>query len=113
MATKAQLTEQDEAQDRIRLVLDDGDQVWTIVRHVSQSGMSRSISTIIINDCGEPWDISPMVAKATGRRYDHKNGGVVVKGCGMDMGSELVYTLSASLFGWENQGAYNLIQRWL
>ena len=113
MTTKAQIAEREDAIRELNDLLDDGDMVWTILRHVSKSGMSRSISTIIIDCDGEPFDASYMVARATGRKIDPKNHGVKVQGCGMDMGFELVYTLACVMFGHVDLGGYKLNQRWL
>lgn len=75
-----------------------GDTLHTILKHVSRSGLSRTIAVVSIGEDGEPLDISYFAASATGRRYDDKHGGVVVQGGGMDMGFELVYTLSRTLW---------------
>jgi hypothetical protein len=82
--------EQSAARDRLRETFKPGDTVHTVLRHVSRSGMSRSISVI---DKGHN-DISYLVARALDMRIDQNNGGVKVTGCGMDMGFHLVYNLS-------------------
>lgn len=87
-----------EAQEFLRAIIAPGDTIYTILRHVSRSGMSRSISCMIIDKDGEPVDVSGFVARAIGERFDRDNGGVKVGGCGMDMGFHLVYTLSYTLF---------------
>jgi len=87
-----QATEQAQAIERLRSELKPRDKVYTKVEHVSASGMSRSIRLYLIQD-NQPWDISGMVA-----RFDQRNGGVVIGGCGMDMGFALVYDLSSALF---------------
>lgn len=91
--TKAKKAEMEEARERLRGWLKPGDTVRTISRHTSRSGMSRSISPIID---GEDW--SGMVARAIGAKFDERNGGVIMGGCGMDMGFALVYSLSRSLW---------------
>lgn len=97
MTTKAQLAEQAEAIERLRAELKPGDTLRTILRHVSASGMSRSISVVKVSD-GETWDLSYLVAHALGRRIDQRHDGVICGGCGMDMGFEVVYALSRALF---------------
>ena len=102
-----------------------GDTVNTIVRHVSRSGMSRSISCIIAID-GSPVDISYHVSTVVGEPIDKNHGGVKIGGCGMDMGFQLVYLLGSYL--WPNgtpqphgqrngkpdsNGGYALKQRWI
>jgi hypothetical protein len=58
--------------------------IQTILRHVSQSGMSRDIS-VIINGENMDWQVS----KVTGNPRS-KHIGVKVGGCGMDMGFALI-----------------------
>ena len=86
--------------------------VYTILRHVSPSGMSRVIACVIILD-DKPCDISYQVADILDWKLDDKHCGVKVSGCGMDMGFHLVYQLSAELYGYKEQGAYKLKQYWL
>ena len=72
--------------------------IFTIVKHVSSSGMSRDIGVYIVN-AGKIQDISFYISNILGWKRS-KNGGVRVSGCGMDMGFHLVYTLGAIL--WPN-----------
>lgn len=95
--TKAQLAERADAQDRLRALLAPGDTVYTVLRHVSASGMTRHIGAVIMVD-GAPMDMSGLVARAIGERFHPRNGGVVMGGCGMDMGFHLVYVLSRVLY---------------
>lgn len=95
--TKAQQEVEQKARERLREVCKPGDTLHTILRHVSRSGMSRSISVVISGE-DEPWDVSYLVARALGRKIDQTNGGVKVSGCGMDMGFALVYELSYALY---------------
>lgn len=74
-----------------------GDTIFTILRHVSASGMSRSISLIKVRN-GETWDITYFAACVLGDNIDQKRGGIKIGGCGMDMGFALVYNLSRVLF---------------
>lgn len=97
MSTK---TEQAEAINQLREILNPGDTVHTVLRHVSSSGMTRHISVVIVRD-GEPVDISWSVARAMGwtlAETRSTNRGVKVGGCGMDMGFHLVYSLSRTLY---------------
>ncbi len=86
-----------------------GDTLYTILRHVSRSGMMRYISVITFQN-GEPLHLDYCVAVVTGSGlapgYDP---GVKRTGCGMDMGFDIVYSLSYRLFG----DGYALKQRWL
>ena len=88
--------ERQEYLEKLREILKPGDVVYTTVKHVSRSGMSRSIDVHIIRG-NEPRWLSYWVAKALGRGFDDKRECVKSSGCGMDMGFELVYALSSAL----------------
>ena len=64
------------------------DTIYTVIRHVSTSGMQREISVKMI-DAGRIIHLDYLVSTATGRKLG-KHGGIVMKGCGMDMGFALV-----------------------
>lgn len=98
--------------------------VYTIVRSVARSGMSREISVVIplikkgdISGGECPARVQQFVhpsytiAALLGRTYSEKNGhnAVVCKGCGMDMGFDLVYNLSSVLYG----DGYKIRQEWI
>jgi len=95
--TKAQTQERNEAIAQLRAMLPPGSTVHTVLRHVSRSGMSRSVSLVIAED-GQPWDISYLAARALGDRMDPNHGGIKMGGAGMDMGFALVYNLSTVLY---------------
>jgi hypothetical protein len=100
MPTKAETirAEQAEALDELRAALPPGSTVSTIVRHVTSSGMSRSISPVICSD-GRPWDLTYLAVRAgAGSGFDQRNGGVRMGGCGMDMGFALVYELARKMY---------------
>ncbi len=86
-----------EAIMRMRETLKPGDTVYTVLRHVSRSGMSRAIDLYKLSD-GEPQWLSRLAARATGDTFDEKRECIRVGGCGMDMGFHLVYGLSRVLF---------------
>ena len=92
-----------EAIEYLRTILKPGDRITCTVLHVSASGMSRSIMLQVpvasSSDCGmRIQDISWRVADAIGERFDHKRGGVVMVGCGMNMCFAAVYNLGRVLF---------------
>lgn len=98
--TKAQKAEQAEAVTKLREWLKLGDTVYTILRHVSRSGMLREIGIVLLQaDGSRTVDLHPnyLVAKALGERIG-KRDGIVVEGCGMDMGFHLVYNLGRVLW---------------
>jgi hypothetical protein len=109
-----------------------GDTVYTVLTHVSRSGMSRHIRVILLKpDRASPNGgvriIEPNYAVAGVLGYKLANrDGMVVGGCGMDMGFHVVYQLGKAL--WPNgtakphgrrngepdsDGGYALKHRWL
>lgn len=86
-----------EAIARLREWVKPGDTLYTNLKHVSRSGMQRTIQIIKIEN-NEPTYIGWTAAEALGWSYDGRREGVKVAGCGMDMGFHLVYELSATLF---------------
>lgn len=102
-------TERDEARERLRELLQHGDTVYTVLRHVSRSGMSRVIDLYVIKDNRPVW-LSGHVGHALGYSRDKTWSGIRVNGGGMDMGFDVVYNLSSSLF--EGDG-YALKHDWM
>ena len=94
-----------EAVEHLKTLVKDGDTVYTVLRYVSSSGMSRRIDLFKIEvdkHTGKPYMayLSEWAARAMGRRLDRK-GGIVITGCGMDMGFALVDSLQAVVFGYD------------
>jgi hypothetical protein len=100
--TKKQQSEQQEARETLRQMFGERDRktVYTILRHVSSSGMSRDISLKMLDGDGTLRDITYLACIAMGDKPKDKNGNRVVRvgGCGMDMGFHVVYNLSYSLY---------------
>ena len=90
--------ERQEAIGRLREWLKPGDTVYTIVRHVSRSGMQRTIDCIGIDKPDQIHAYGWNVAKALGWSFDRDREGVKVSGCGMDMGFETVYSMGRVMF---------------
>lgn len=108
-----------EAIERLLKAVQPGDTMYTVLRHVSRSGMQREISLVAIDrltaadviarhaatrtdalgDIGRDAlvTLDYWVAQALGWRLG-KHGGIVVGGAGMDMGFHLVYTLGCVLW---------------
>lgn len=91
-----------------------GDTVYFVVTHVARSGMSRSIEfyrpcysedTAWLPD-GTYKRVRRLAIKRVtwefacvlGYRIDQRNGGIVVGGCGMDMGFHCVYNVGRMLW---------------
>ena len=114
-----------EAKERLLEILKPGATIYTVLKHVSASGMSRSIQLKIVQN-GDICDITYPAARAMGDKIDPKNGGIKIGGCGMDMGFALVYNLGRVLWPHgtpephgtrngepDNDGGYALRQRWI
>lgn len=95
--TKQQEQERDEARARLRELLPPGSTVYTVLRHVSRSGMNRNIDCYAMQDNAPRW-ISSLVSKATGISFNAKKESLTVGGCGMDMGFAVVYELAYALY---------------
>lgn len=87
------------------------DVIYTTVKHVSSSGMSRNIAVYTVQE-GKIKDISYFVSNLIGWSRA-KDGSIKVSGCGMDMGFHLVYTFSTVLFNGTERAGYALKQEWL
>jgi hypothetical protein len=118
-------TQEDKTQslEMLHAYLKPGDTVYTILRHVSRSGMQRKIDLIVISD-GKPYFMSYHAAVVLD--MPHTDNGITINGCGMDMGFNLVYRLSSAMWPEgtkkphstrngepDKSGGYALKQRWL
>lgn len=98
---------------QVKELVKPGDTIFTILRHVSRSGMQRRISTLIWDkDLNDMREISFLFGPLSGYRLP-KNGeaGIIADGCGMDMGFSIVYNVSVAVFGLQN--GYALKHNWL
>jgi hypothetical protein len=116
---KAQLSGKSEQELARETLLKDylsGDSVtvYTVLRRVSASGMTRAIS-LKVAEGSSIYDITYLAAQALGDKCAEVNGhnAIKVNGCGMDMGFSLVYNLSSVLFHGQERAGYVLSQRWL
>lgn len=94
--------ERQEAIEQLRGMIKPGDTVYTILRHVSRSGMTRGIDVYTLEDNKPVW-ITAYVGKAIDQPqpmdYWRKSMGLKIGGCGMDMGFHVVNSLSYALYG--------------
>jgi hypothetical protein len=90
-------SEQAEAVERLNAWVKPGDTLYTILRHRASSGMSRSISVIAMRD-GQIIDLDYSASRALSIKIDQKNGGLIMRGAGMDMGFQIVYQLGYVLY---------------
>jgi len=103
--TKAEQAECQEAIEFLRKIVPVGTTVYNVLRHVSSSGMTRHIDCYVMRPnetTGEsttyPMWITHWVAKVIDCRMAKNERGMVVGGCGMDMGFHVVYNLGRVLF---------------
>tara|TARA_Y100000114_G_scaffold149361_1_gene163424 strand:- start:599 stop:1033 length:435 start_codon:yes stop_codon:yes gene_type:complete len=82
--------------------------IWALCRHVSSGGATRVLSFFVVKDntiiCID-WFLQDFLGYKPHKKID----GVVVKGCGMDMGFHTVYSLSRKLY----DDGYRFKHRWL
>ncbi len=123
--------EKEEAEKALRKMCKPGSTVYTILRHVSSSGMSRRISCFIIDKDRKPLTIDWYIEKLGLYKRHKSKEGLIVGGCGMDMGFDVVYQTSGQLYpkgfklaknqhgrngdtsGFDNNGGYALNQEWV
>lgn len=131
MKTQEQKDELTRQIELLRKKLKPGSTVYTVLRKVSSSGMSRQISCLISSEKGKIEDISYLVASAIDCKRNPDNGALKIGGCGMDMGFHVVYSLGRVLFpkgfklapgqygrngdksGFDTNGGYALNQQWI
>ena len=77
-------------------ILNREQEIYCIIRHVSQSGMSRHISFFCIVD-NEPRFLSGLIADYLDYRMNKYHDALVVGGCGMDMAFAVVHHLNSKL----------------
>lgn len=113
---KAEQAQRELAIEALRELMKPGDTIYTILDHVSSSGMNRAIRVLVprmINGRISFLHPNYSTGEALGLRHWKRNGreqdALVVQGGGMDMGFHLVCNLSSVLYG--NESA--LKQEWL
>ena len=99
----------------------EGDVIYTVLRSVSSSGMSRTISLQVAKE-GRILDLTYSASVVLGWPLVEVNGSRALRvgGAGMDMGFHTVYTLARVLFRDKYEGqpdavdaGYSLSQAWL
>ena len=81
----------------LRALLVPGAKVYCILRSVSAYSVSRSISLYVQKSDGDMRNIDSLSADALGYKLA-KQAGVMVSGCGMDVGFHLVSSLGCALW---------------
>lgn len=103
--------EHTEQLEKLRAWFPKGSTVYTLLRHVSRSGMQRQISVVAIIDKDDVRHPNYSVSRVLGYRLN-KGGmhdAIIVNGAGMDMGFEIAYSLASKLYG----DGYALKHQWL
>jgi hypothetical protein len=93
----------------------EGDTIYTVIRSVSASGMSRTMAVKVVRD-NRIDDITFNVAHALDYPLVEVNGSRAIRvgGAGMDMGFHVVYSLGRVLFrGQGEDPGYLLNHRWI
>lgn len=93
----AKKSEHEEALEYLKEQIKPGDTVYTILRHVSKSGMSRLIDLYLIKG-NQPFRITWSTAKTLRVPYDRRYDAIRIGGCGTDVGFSTVYNLGYALF---------------
>lgn len=121
---EGQTLRKEQSKNELLKLVKPGQNIFTVCRHVSASGMSRRISLFVAMD-DDMQCIDQYVSDVTSYKNSEK-GGLVASGCGMDMGFAIVYALGRAL--WPNgtpephgtrngapdkDGGYALKHRWL
>lgn len=112
--TKLTQAQNEESLARLRECFPEGSTVYTVLRHVSRSGMMRHIGVIALNtgEAGEEITVLHLdydAARVLGYAQDRSNDGLKVGGAGMDMGFRVAYGLASALYG----DGYALAHVWL
>ena len=94
----------------------EGDTIYTVLRSVSSSGMSRTLSLKVAKE-GKILDLTYYASILLDWTLVEVNGSRALRvgGCGMDMGFHTVYTLSRVLFreeGSTKDAGYSLNHNW-
>ena len=84
------------AKARLDEILNQEQEIYCIIRHVSQSGMSRHISFFCIVD-NEPRFLDGLISDYLDYRHNKSYTGLVVGGCGMDMAFSVVNNLQEEM----------------
>lgn len=108
-AESAKSREKREAIERLKeWGLRPDDVIYTIVKSVAASGMSRTIELYRIESCDShgyvrKYNLTRLAATITGLKLSKdrfgNDSGVTIRGAGMDMGADLVERLAYETFG--------------
>jgi hypothetical protein len=90
--------------------------IYTLARRTSSGGygISQDISLFYFSN-GTPWNLTYYAALILGRKVKLSDGynSINNTGGGMDLGFDLVYSLSSYLYAGQDRAGYVLSHRWL
>ena len=90
-------TELETAKAKLAGLLSDTDTIYTVLRSVSKSGLSQSISFHLVDNNKNIVNINYYISVILGYKFSKSLDGLKIEGCGMDRGFDVVYTLSRAL----------------
>ncbi len=99
--------------------LNETNTVYTVLRGVSSSGLTRYLSLMVagLDHAGKPdvFNVTWHASNVLGEKLHDRDGHRVIKvqGGGMDLGFHLVYSLSSVLYAGQDRAGYVLKHRWL
>lgn len=101
--------ERAQAIEDLRQMFPEGSTVYTIVRSIARSGMSREISVLCIHDKSTVYHPNWSVAAVTGITLNRGGwrDGLIVKGCGFNHSQYIADMVSIALYGKEGVLQYN------
>ncbi len=111
-------TKNQENLDNLREWVQPGDTIYTVIRSVSRSGMSRRLDVLKFDKDGRKLYLTSNMAKLgiAGMRMStadwSQSKGASIPGCGMDMGFHAVDSLCYKLFG-KSMSDCNIRQEWI
>ena len=123
--TKKQQKEEDYNYAKKQLLeyfVKEGDTIYTVLRSVAPSGMSRTMSLKVATDKGVIQDLTYYASIVLDYPLVEVNGSRAIRvgGAGMDLGFHVVYSLALVLFRDKYEGqpdavdaGYSLSQAWL
>jgi hypothetical protein len=88
--------EQAEGMGALREYVTEGVTIYTIIRSISRSGMSRRLSVIVFRD-NEPFSLDWAVSRALDYPLRRVVEGIRVDGCGMDMGYHVASSIASAV----------------
>ena len=99
-----------EAYDYFRTNLKKNETIYCIIKHVSQSGMTRHISFFYIRN-NEPRFITPRISDFLDYKMNKYHDAIVVGGCGMDMAFSVVHHLQEEMQHYQHRKDFKLNHR--